>query len=139
MPLIKLKHRPGFRFPGVSGRMGPEAARTFLRQDFGRALPAFFARYGAEFGIDVVPEAGVQVECDTFGEDDINVPDLWLDIRLSEEPPGEQERIRIRRTMYAALTRLLRELGKEVPDFVIDVSWGPSSGQGTVDGELIEW
>ena len=96
------------------------------------------------FGMDAAtPEGGVQVQFHDYGEDDINVADLWIKVQFSELPPHEQARFDIRDAVFRAIVDAfhgLRAHGVELPkNFILDVFWGPTNGCGSVNGTHIEW
>jgi hypothetical protein len=141
MPLIDVVVDPTCVLPRLGDEQASKTTRQFIRTDFGPKIPGVFARNWAEFGIPVsIPETGVQVRHDDFDVNDVNTPELWIKVQLSEEPPDDPTRKAIRNAIYEALVALIRELGTELPaNFVLDVLWGPTSGCGTVNGETIEW
>lgn len=141
MPLIEVTTRRDLTLPFFSGQDASKAAQNFIRRSFGARLPFLFALNWAKFGMDEsIPEAGVQVQFHEYGKDDINTADLWIVVRLSEAPPASKdERVAIRSAIFTTLTDALRELDIEIPSVVLDVFWGPTSGQGIVHGTAIEW
>ncbi|HEY5695277.1 MAG TPA: hypothetical protein VIQ80_00405 [Candidatus Saccharimonadales bacterium] len=139
MPLIDVMTKRGFRLQ-VSGSGPMTATGPFLRRTLGPQLPKLFASNSAAFGMGDTPESGVQVTFREFSPDDINTPDLWVKVQLSEEPPEAAEQARIRGAIFDALVGLMHGHNLRAPDnFVLDVLWGPTSGCGSVNGVFIEW
>ena len=140
MPLIDVTLKPGFRFKQVGGGT-VTATETLVRRTLGPELPTIFARNCAAFCMgEHTPEDGVQVQFHRYGEDDINVADLWIKVQLSEESPSATERVRIRNAMFDAIVEMIHAHDLVMPDsFVLDVLWGPTSGCGSVNGTFIEW
>lgn len=139
MPLIDVMTNPKFVCSRADGLQGAVATTRFIREQFGLELPAVFAQNSSAFGMGPTLEAGVQVRFHEYGPEDINTADLWVLVQLSEEPPCAFVRRSIRNAIYTVLLDTLRRLDIQVPSFVLDVFWGPSSGRGIVSGVPIEW
>ena len=113
-----------------------------IGQDFASELPDLLVGSAASLGLDpkTRPE-GIQVMVHAFGPYDVNVPNIWVKIQLSDDrsvAPGEQRRIRDR--LYDLLVGWFTIQEYAPGDFVMDLMWGPpTNGRGTVGGALFVW
>lgn len=144
MPLVDITLRPGYEIH-VSGMcphftLDRERTRQLIKDDFAQALPSLLVEHAEDLGLDLdTPPEGVQVMRHDYDEGDVNVANVWVKIRLSEEHPPGHERRRIRDLLYELLIGWFREQELDPENFVMDLFWGPTNGRGTVDGTEIVW
>ncbi len=137
MPLIDITLKPpGTIFFGeVPGPSHDPMARLGAVRQFAKTLPALLTADCPRYGLDHdTPSDGVAIMFHDFTQDDINVPDVWLEFRFSEDRPDLAERHRIRDELY-----VLVRAGIPGLDVVIDLFWGPTNGKGKVNGTEIAW
>jgi hypothetical protein len=142
MPLIDVTLRPEFFFEELRFKDKPSRrTRQVVRELFGPKLPQLFVENATSFGMDPeTPLSGVQVQFHDFDIDDINVPDVWVKVQFSENPPERDERADIIEAVYESLIGVFDSLEMMPPDnFMMDVFWGPTHGCGRVNGTFIEW
>jgi hypothetical protein len=142
MPLVDVYARPGFRLVQRYGRhvgiLPPVETRMIIRQGFGRAIPSLLVGNCDKIGLDQGTTAtAVQVMKHEFEPDDDNIPDIWVKVQFTEPCPEVWQPIRD--AVYQLLCEWFTERGYDVPNFVVDIFWGPGHGRGTVSGEEIEW
>lgn len=142
MPLIDVTVRPGYSFPELSNRQQqPAATRDFVRTVLGPMLPGLFIEYREALGLDdTMPLEAVQVQFHDFGEDDINIPDIWIKIQFSEEQLDQSTRMIVRSAVRDMLDDLFTEYGVSVPaNFAVDLLWASTHGFGSVSGVNFAW
>lgn len=144
MPLVDITLNPRYRLGQRSDENAAPLSniltRTRVKEHFARDLPALLVRHGGELGLapETPPEA-VQVMQHEYGEDDVNVANLWVKLQFSEDCPELNERHRIRDRVYELLIGWFWEQGFEPENFIVDLFWGPTNGRGAVNGVDIEW
>ena len=146
MPLIDVTRRPSYTFPEFvdglgSAKLGQEATKDFIQDEFAPSLPKIFAQNCTDFGMDHdTPEDGVQVQLHEYGVCDVNVADIWIKVQFSEVYPSCYRAQEIRDSVNRAIVELFHSHDLMVPDnYILDVFWGPSHGCGSVNGTFIEW
>lgn len=148
MTLIKVTLRQGFAFPEDpepetgSTEFKSKMTRDFVRKVLVPLLPGVFAQNCANFGMDHgTPEGSVRVQYREDGFYDVNVADLLVKVEFSEVYPGRESALDIRESVKTAIMNVFHRHSLMVPDnnYVLELSWGPSHGFGTVNGTHIEW
>lgn len=82
----------------------------------------------------------MQVQFHDFGEDDINVPDVWIKVQFSEEQHDQTAQMMIRTAVRETLEDLFNEYEVSVPaNFAVDLLWVTTHGFGNVNGVNFTW
>ena len=126
MPLVEMKYRPGTN-------------RDWYPVCFplAQAMPKLLTDNGDESLLDPETTPGdVQVIYDEFPENSINIPDLWLHIRFTEDPRNHSE-LELQEVRTKVFDRIddwindFQERTKHVyarPWITLDIFWGPGHG-----------
>jgi hypothetical protein len=144
MPLVDITIMPGYRIQLVKMRDKVFAAAEITHKlvccHFARALPDILVKNARILKLDPrTPPEGIQVQSHEFGKFDVNVPNVWIKVQLSENQPDEIECFRIRDELYRILVEWFTDQDYTPEDFVLDLLWGPTNGKGVVKGVEIMW
>jgi hypothetical protein len=116
---VSQKSLPVETGPGVELR--PEVA-------FGLTLPLYCCRNAEALRLEsqTVPDA-VQVTFKSFGPDDINIPDIWIEGRFTEGLP-EREQLAVRDIFWGSVMEWFSQIDGESPRIAMDLFWGSGHG-----------
>jgi hypothetical protein len=139
MPLVTIVSAPSWGRP--SGYTTALDEQRLLKR-MAHELPHAFTLNERKLGLDMgTPPEAVQIRFEQFGQEDVNCPDIWMLVQLTEPPPGEDLQLQARETLEEILEGFVAELKHRAePTRALDVFWGP--GRGYIRGpnsQTIHW
>ena len=131
MPLVRMTHAP---------YVGPGCGSEGRNKKLAHALPELFVQNSRKLGLDEdTPATAVQVTHHEFTVDDVNTPELWLEICFTEEPPSKTRQMAVRNYLERILSDWFDQNQLSQPDIAVDIFWGPGRGFYRIQGEYQEW